>query len=282
MVFGNNLIDFNAVGIVSPTLSIGGPSTIGQNPSLPPLNTPPTPILPLEIKKTYTGLTFTVKLDGNNYNGCGPQDSAGNDYDYGGACSSYPTTMTKNEIESKLLKFLKALRESEEATKIYNEAYAQWEQDKAGCESEEKEGSTFSFVNEDRNSAPVGPPTENWACIESIQATPAVTESTDEEPAEESTDEEPADGGEITTQSVRTSQTPTKSLSIGFGQGFSRILQRGVLVGGVLIVGYGAYKIEDKTHIIANLVSGMKSKQNKSKTTPTPKTTKESKPTVKA
>lgn len=277
MVFGNNLIDFAANGINAGTTTWPSPtspllSTIGQYPSIPPSNSPPKKILPLEITKTYTGLTFTVKLNGNNYNGCGPQhivEDLVEDYDFGGACVSYPSSLSKGEIERKLLKFLKNLRKQEEEQKKYKEAQAKWEQDRAGCNSEQKEGSTFRFVNADRNYAPVGPPTENWICQESIMATES--ESEPEEDTTE-TEEESSSDGVVTTQSVRSSQTPTKSLSIGFGQGVSRILQRGVLIGGILIVGYGAYKIEDKTHIIANLVGGKKIKKN---------TDKEIKPTIK-
>ena len=263
MVFGNNLIDFAANGMIGGTITYPAPttplqSTIGQTPSLPPSNTPPKKILPLEITKTYTGLTFTLKLDGSHYMGCGPQDSKGDDYNFGGACVSYSSSLSKGEIERKLLKFLKNLRNQEEEQKKYDEAQAKWEQDKVGCESEQKEGSTFSFVNEDRNYAPVGPPTESWVCMESIAATE--TEREEETPDEgEETDSE----GVIVAQSNPQQGGAVKNLSIGFSQGLRHTIRRGVLVGGVLLVGYGAYKIEDRTKIVSNLFKGKKKTDSK-------------------
>ena len=53
---------------------------------------------------------------------------------------------------------MKDLRDAEKAQQEYEEAQARWEQDKLGCESELKDGSSFLFVNADRNYAPVGLP----------------------------------------------------------------------------------------------------------------------------
>ena len=266
MVFGNNLIDFAANGMIGGTITYSAPttplqSTIGQTPSLPPSNTPPKKILPLEITKTYTGLTFTVKLNGNNYNGCGPQhivEDLVEDYDFGGACVSYPSSLSKGEIERKLLKFLKNLRKQEGEQKKYKEAQAKWEQDKAGCESEQKEGSTFSFVNEERNYAPVGPPTESWVCMESI----AATETEEEEETPDDGEETDSDGV-VVAQTSRQQGEAVKNLSIGFSQGLGNTIKRGVLVGGILLVGYGAYKIEDRTKIVSNLFKGKKKTDSK-------------------
>ena len=281
MVFGNNLIDFSANDMAAGTVTWPLPpspllSTIGQYPSPPPSNSPPKKILPLEISKTYTGLTFTLKLDGSNYMGCGPQDSNGDEYTNGAACISYPTTMSKQEIESKLLAFLKKLREQEKEQEAYNKAKAQWEQDKAGCEAEVKEGSTFSFVNEDKNSTPYGPPTDKWICMESISATEPESEpeseTEDETPVEED-EEETTSGGGIMAQSTATQPAPS-NLSIGFSQELGQTLKTGGLVGAVLLVGYGAYKFEDRTKVFSKMFKG---KKQTSKTDTTPKTTKANK-----
>lgn len=290
MVFGNNLIDFSANGMVAaqvdyPATTSALQSTIGQdfimpdlNPHIPPTgDTTPKKILPLEIKKTYTGLTFTVELDGDNYMGCGPQDSNGDDYNMGRACVAYPVDMSKSAgeiksaIESKLLEFLKKLRETEKAQKEYEEAQAQWEQDKANCDSEVKEGSTFRFVNEDRNySEEEGPPTESWICQETIY------------PVEEEDTTETEDEEESTSDSVVVAQTTTPietastNLSIGFSQGLKQTFRRGFLVGGILLVGYGGVKFEERTNFFSKMFKGKK-KTPKTNATPktdtTPKTT---------
>lgn len=289
MVFGNNLIDFSANGMVAaqvayPAATSALQSTIGQdfimpdlNPKSPPTgDTTPRKILPLSISKTYTGLTFTVEMEGDNYIGCGPQDSNGDDYGFGGACVSYPIDMSKsaneteNEIKSKLLKFLKRLREQEEIQKAYEEAQAQWEQDKANCNSEVKDGSTFRFVNEDRNYSENGPPTESWICQETIY------------PVEEEDTTETEDEEESTSDSVVVAQTTTPietastNLSIGFSQGLKQTFMRGFLVGGVLLVGYGGVKFEERTNFFSKMFKGKK-KTPKANATPntdtTPKTT---------
>ncbi len=289
MVFGNNLIDFSANGMVAaqvayPAATSALQSTIGQdfimpdlNPKSPPTgDTTPRKILPLSISKTYTGLTFTVEMEGDNYIGCGPQDSNGDDYGFGGACVSYPIDMSKsaneteNEIKSKLLKFLKRLREQEEIQKAYEEAQAQWEQDKANCNSEVKDGSTFRFVNEDRNYSENGPPTESWICQETIY------------PVEEEDTTETEDEEESTSDSVVVAQTTTPietastNLSIGFSEGFKRMAQRGIMVGGILLIGYGGVKFEERTNFFSKMFKGKK-KTPKTNATPktdtTPKTT---------
>ena len=278
MVFGNNLIDFAAYGVaVAATISPSVVSTIGQSPSIPssdipPSNEPPKKILPLEIKKSYTGLTFTLKLEGGYYAGCGPQDSNGNQWAFSGVCVSHPDTLTKSEIEGKLLKLLKHMREQEKTQKAYDEAQAIWEQDKAGCEAEVKEGSTFSFVNEDKNSTPYGPPTDKWICMESISATEPESETEDETPVEED-EEETTSGGGIMAQSTTTQPAPS-NLSIGFSQELGQTLKTGGLVGAVLLVGYGAYKFEDRTKVFSKMFKG---KKQTPKTDTTPKTTKANK-----
>ena len=278
MVFGNNLIDFSANDMAAGTVtwpSSPSPliSTIGQYPSPPPSNSPPKKILPLEISKTYTGLTFTLKLDGSNYMGCGPQDSNGDEYTNGAACISHPTTMSKKEIESKLLAFLKKLREQEKEQEAYNKAKAQWEQDKANCNSEQKDGSTFRFVNTDRNYAPVGPPTENWICQESVMA--IEPESEPEEDTTE-TEEESTSDSVVVAQTTTPIETASTNLSIGFSQGFKSMAQRGIIVGGILLVGYGGVKFEERTNFFSKMFKGKK-KTTKTNATPktdtTPKTT---------
>jgi hypothetical protein len=290
MVFGNNLIDFSANGMVAaqvayPAATSALQSTIGQDfimpdltPDVPPPTGDSTPrkILPLSISKTYTGLTFTVELDGDNYMGCGPQDSNGDDYNNGRACVAYPVDMSKsaneteNEIKSKLLKFLKGLREQEEIQKAYEEAQAQWEQDKANCDSEVKEGSTFRFVNEDRNYSEHGPPTESWICQETIY--PVKEEDTTEtEDEEESTSD-----SVVVAQTTTPIETASTNLSIGFSEGFKRMAQRGIMVGGILLIGYGGVKFEERTNFFSKMFKGKK-KTPKTNATPktdtTPKTT---------
>ena len=72
MVFGNNLIDFSANGV---NVQVATQATnfivpdLGTNPN-PPTGGTPRRILPQTISKTYTGLTFTVELDGDSYIGC--------------------------------------------------------------------------------------------------------------------------------------------------------------------------------------------------------------------
>lgn len=285
MVFGNNLIDFSANGMVAaqvayPAATSALQSTIGQdfvmpdlNPNSPPTgDTTPRKILPLSISKTYTGLTFTVEMEGDNYIGCGPQDSNGDDYGFGGACVSYPIDMSKsaneteNEIKSKLLKFLKRLREQEEIQNAYEEAQAQWEQDKANCNSEVKDGSTFRFVNEDRNYSENGPPTESWICQETIYP----VESEPEEDTTETEEEESTSDSVVVAQTTTPIETASSNLSIGFSQGLKQTFRRGFLVGGILLVGYGGVKFEERTNFFSKMFKG---KKKTTKTDATPKTT---------
>ena len=278
MVFGNNLIDFAANGISEGTMTWPSPpspllSTIGQYPSIPPSDTTPKKILPLKIKKTYTGLTFTVELDGDKYMGCGPQECSSNCSTLANACVSYPIDMSKTanetekEIKSKLLKFLKQLRAQQKEQNDFAKAKAMWELEKSRCASEVKDGSTFRFVNADRNYAPVGPPNENWICQESIMATKP--ESEPEEDTTE-TEEESTSDSVVVAQTTTPIETASTNLSIGFSQGIKQTFRRGFLVGGVLLVGYGAYKIEDKTKIVSKIFKG---KKKTTKTDATPKTT---------
>lgn len=281
MVFGNNLINFSANGVnvqVSAQPSVFVVPDLGTNPN-PPTGGTPRRILPQTISKTYTGLTFTVELDGDTYAGCGPNDSEGNMYP-GGACLAYPIDMnktasqTESEVKAKLLKFLKDLREREKEQEEYERVRAIWEQDKARCDSEQKEGSTFSFVNADRNYAPVGPPTENWICQETIYAIdPEETEeSQDTETQEDTTEteEESTSSSVVVAQTTVRSTTPKSNLKIGFSEGFKRMAKRGILIGGILLVGYGGLKIEERTNLFSNM---FKRKEKTPKTDATPKTT---------
>ena len=108
MVFGNNLIDFSATGV---NVQVATQATnfivpdLGTNPN-PPTGGTPRRILPQTISKTYTGLTFTVELDGDSYIGCGPKDAEGNDYGFGGALF-YLVDMDLITNESETVKFLK-------------------------------------------------------------------------------------------------------------------------------------------------------------------------------
>ena len=282
MVFGNNLIDFSANGV---NVQVATQATnfivpdLGTNPN-PPTGGTPRRILPQTISKTYTGLTFTVELDGDSYIGCGPKDAEGNDYGFGGACVSYLVDMdktasqTESEIKAKLLKFLKDLRDAEKAQQEYEEAQARWEQDKLGCESEIKDGSSFLFVNADRNYAPVGPPTENWICQETIYAIePEETEeSQDTENQEDTTEteEESTSSSVVVAQTTVRSTNPKSNIKIGFSEGFKSMAQRGILIGGVLLVGYGGLKFEERTNFFSKMFKG---KKKTPKTNATPKTT---------
>ena len=72
----------------------------------------------------------------------------------------------------------------------------------------------------------------------------AATETEEEEETPDDGEETDSDGV-VVAQTSRQQGEAVKNLSIGFSQGLGNTIKRGVLVGGILLVGYGAYKIED-------------------------------------
>ena len=98
MVFGNQLIDFAANGIINdsnvtwPKKTNVGQSLIGQPPKLNAQ----------EIVVSESGWVFTIKLENGAWSGCGPTDEKGNLVDWG-VCVSYAQNLfTDKQMRKKL------------------------------------------------------------------------------------------------------------------------------------------------------------------------------------
>jgi hypothetical protein len=243
MVFGNQLIDFAANGI--------------KNVKLTPISDIPTKVdvglSPKESQKIEEQLgewIFTLNLDGGSWRGCGPNDSEGNPVGWG-VCVSYSATeYTEREIRRKLTDLMKQGMKTVDAQEEYERQLQEWEWHKNECGNKVKEGSTFQWVNRDENNAPdIGPIDDDWYCLETIL--PIENEVEGEATPDEEEDEED-DEVSATTVPVVSSQSKN-TVSIGFGSGFKDILNKGLLGIGILVIGYGAYKVEERSSLFSKL-----------------------------
>ena len=240
MVFGNQLIDFAANSIIKDD----------NQPSVFVIDEP----LKLNVEQitvSESGWVFTVSLENNSWIGCGPNDEQGNLVDWG-VCVSYDKNeYTTKQIEKLLKEIIIQGQENLQQQQEYEEKLSDWNKRKEDCESQIKEGSTFQWVNRDRGDASdIGPIDEDWYCLETITAIENEVEgeaTPDDEEGEED-DEEVS----TTTVPVVSSQSKNK-ISIGFGSGFKDVLNKGLLGIGILVIGYGAYKVEERSSLFSNL-----------------------------
>ena len=245
MVFGNQLIDFSANGMKNvPLTSISELPTKGDIGQPPKLNAQ-------EIVVSESGWVFTIKLENGAWSGCGPNDEKGNLVDWGVCVSYAQNQFTEKQMRKKLREIIKEGQRQFREQQEYQEKLSKWEEEKTNCENQVKEGSIFRWVNRDRNDASdIGSIDEDWSCLETITAIENEVEgeaTPDDEEGEED-DEEVS----TTTVPVVSSQSKNK-ISIGFGSGFKDALNKGLLGIGILVIGYGAYKVEERSSLFSNL-----------------------------
>ena len=255
MVFGNQLIDFAALDDGSKST----PSKVGKSNKYVEV-----------IEVSSSGLTFTVTWNQpskGNYAGCGPQDIFGEDVDFG-ICAAYPETMSEADIKRKLTKIItdgvkqlpiekqKALREQEK----YQKAKIGWERVAMECRNR---GEGWDMFNKDRDSYYDGPPTDNWVCLEDKPSDEDDEVGVASVVDTKTNDEEEDDDVVSPTLPVRSSMG--SSVEVGLGQGFTDTMKTGMKVLVVGGIGYGAYKLEDRTSIFSNLFSKLMPK-DKTKT----------------
>ena len=103
---------------------------------------------------------------------------------------------------------------------------------------------------------------------------PNESESTEEENDTQEdtteTEEESTSSSVVVAQTNVRSTNPKSNIKIGFSEGFKRMAQRGILIGGVLLVGYGGLKFEERTNFFSKMFKG---KKNTAKTNDTQKST---------
>ena len=256
MVFGNQLIDFAALDDGSKST----PSKVGKRNKYVEV-----------IDVSSSGLTFRVTWNQpskGNYAGCGPQDIFGEDVDFG-ICVAYPETMSEADIKRKLTKIItdgvkqlpiekqKALREQEK----YQKAKIEWDRVAMECRNR---GVGWDMFNKDTDSTS-GQITDNWVCLEDkpsdeddeVGVASVVDTETNEEEEEEDDD--------VVSPTLPVRSSTGSSVEVGLGQGFTDTMKTGIKVLVVGGIGYGAYKLEDRTSIFSNLFSKLMPK-DKTKT----------------
>jgi hypothetical protein len=253
MVFGNNLIEFGAKSVSE--VKLPEPVSIGEVPKKVVRQ-------PIVVSKSIPphSWTFEVNWANGSWSGCGPKDENGNDVEWG-VCVSYPDSeYTEKQIEKKLMETMEKGIGVIEAQKEYEKNLALWQQDKATCEAKVKEGSVFTFVNKERLNA-TGPITEEWMCLETI--TP-VEEEEDEESVATPAEEEEEEEDEVSTTTTSTQSSSGNNIEVGFGSGFKDLLNKGLMAIVVIGIGYGAFKVEERTSIFSKLASKIMPKKEAS------------------